>query len=76
MSVLKQVVSANSKCASGVRKYETMGNHGQHSPSLSFLKMDPCKMAGADLIAHLLEPVGPSMSLLTNVYERATKFGG
>lgn len=33
-----------------------------HLTSL-FLKMDPYKMAGADLIAHLLEPARPSVSL-------------
>ena len=76
MSVLKQVVSANSKYASGGRKHETTGNHGQHSANVSFLKMDPCKMAGVDLIAHLLKPASPSVSLLMNAYEWPTKFGG
>lgn len=75
MSVLNQAVSANLKPASGSTKHETTGNHGQYSRKLSFLKMDRCKMAGADLIAHQLEPEGSSVSLLTNAYEWPKEFG-
>jgi len=76
MSVLKQAVSANSKCAHGVRKQETTDDHGQHSADLSFLKMDSYKVAEVDIITHLQEPTGLSLSLLTNAYEWLIKSVG